>query len=39
MAALWGDVLQDLDEREVDTLLTLLGRVVDRLELTASEDR
>jgi DNA-binding MarR family transcriptional regulator len=39
MAALWGDVLQDLDEQEVDTLLTLLGRVVDRLELTASEDR
>lgn len=39
MAALWADVLQDLDEQEVDTLLTLLGRVVERLELTAAEDR
>jgi len=38
MGVLWDDVLQDLNEQEVDQLLNLLGRVVDRLEQTASEE-
>lgn len=38
MAALWDDVLQDLSEQEVDTLLTLMGCVVDRLERSAAEE-
>ncbi|WP_157217496.1 MarR family winged helix-turn-helix transcriptional regulator [Flavisphingomonas formosensis] len=39
MTVLWQEVLQDLTDAESDTLLTLLGRVVDRLERTVSEDR